>query len=388
MDMTASERRLSLAAAIGSIAVFGVGIGLAFPLLSLILEARGTESTLTGLSAAVAAIAVFIAPPLVPGLVRRFGLSRFMLACLVLDAVLFLLMKVFDNVWAWFPLRFGLGAVGGGLFSASEAWISQVADDKNRGRVLGIYAAVLSLGFGAGPLLLPVTGFAGWAPFVANAVIVAVAALPILAGSRLAPDFGAKAAMSSFGLVRRMPVIALAIALYGLFEAAIMALLPVYGVRSGLAPSLASVMLTGIALGQIALQYPIGWLSDHWSRQGMLRLCTAAVGLGALALPFAVQAPWPVVALLFFWGGLAGGLYPVALTMVGERFRGSELVAANAAVVMLYGLGAVAGPALGGGAMDLWNPHGLPAAIALIFLAFTAALLVLHQRARTQAGKA
>ena len=380
MDMTARERRLSLAAAIGCIAVGGVSIGLSFPLLSLILEARGTDSTLTGLNAAAGAISVFIAPPLVPGLVRRFGLSRFMLACLVLDAVLFLLMRQFDNVWAWFPLRFGLGAIGGSLFSASEAWISQVADDRSRGRVLGIYATVLSAGFGAGPLLLPFTGFDGWAPFVVNAAIVAIAALPILAGSKLVPGFGDKHGMSPFGLVRRLPVIALAFALYGLFEASIMALLPVYGVRSGLPPALASVMLTGIALGQIALQYPIGWLSDHWSRRGMLRLCTAAVGLGALALPFAVQAPWPAIGLLFLWGGLAGGLYPVALTIVGETFRGNDLVAANAAVVMLYGLGAVAGAALGGGAMDLWNPHGLPATIAVIFLVFAGALLVLRPR--------
>ena len=46
--MTAAERRWGLAAAIASIAVFGIGIGISGPLLSLMLEGRGVDSSLTG----------------------------------------------------------------------------------------------------------------------------------------------------------------------------------------------------------------------------------------------------------------------------------------------------------------------------------------------------
>jgi hypothetical protein len=58
--------------------------------------------------------------------------------------------------------------------------------------------------------------------------------------------------------------------------------------------------------------------------------------------------------------------------MAGDRFRGGALVAANAAVVMSYGLGSLLGPALGGVAMDLWDPHGLLALFALAFAGLVA----------------
>ena len=55
--------------------------------------------------------------------------------------------------------------------------------------------------------------------------------------------------------------------------------------------------------------------------------------------------------------------------MAGDRFRGGELVSVNAAMIIAYGLGALAGPALGGMAMDLRNPQGLLWLFVLLFAA-------------------
>ena len=56
--------------------------------------------------------------------------------------------------------------------------------------------------------------------------------------------------------------------------------------------------------------------------------------------------------------------------MAGDRFRGSEMVALNAAIVMAYGLGSLTGPTLAGAAMDAWNPQGLLGFFVLLFAAF------------------
>ena len=71
--------------------------------------------------------------------------------------------------------------------------------------------------------------------------------------------------------------------------------------------------------------------------------------------------------LLFVWGGVASGIYPVALSMAGDRFQGTDLVAINAAIIMAYGLGALAGPALGGVAIDISDPQGLLWLFVLMF---------------------
>ena len=371
--LTAAQRRWSLAAAIAAVAVFGIGIGFAAPLFSLLLEARGTESSLTGLNAAVAYVGVIVGPLWTPRLVRRFGIRGFLLGCFAADVVLFLAMKLFDGLGAWFVLRLLLGMVGSSVFTASEAWINLLAGDENRGRVLGFYTASLAAGFAAGPLLLALTGTAGWTPFLAGAAVTALAALPLLGVGGLSRDFAREPGGSALAIFAKAPFIVLAVALYGVFEATGFALLPIWGVRSGLTPTTAAALLTAIGVGAIALQLPIGVLSDKMARLTVLRLCALAGLAGAALMPFAATAGGVTLfAAVLLWGGVASGIYPVALAMAGARFRGAELVTANAALIVAYGLGSLAGPTLGGIAMDLWNPHGLIATFALLFAAFFA----------------
>lgn len=56
-------RWLSIAAAIASISVVGMAIGLGVPLLSVILETRGYSATAIGANTAVAGIASIAAAP-------------------------------------------------------------------------------------------------------------------------------------------------------------------------------------------------------------------------------------------------------------------------------------------------------------------------------------
>ncbi|MGH7002243.1 MAG: MFS transporter, partial [Stellaceae bacterium] len=212
------------------------------------------------------------------------------------------------------------------------------------------------------------------------AVINAVAAIPLFFVRDLGRGFGRGPRANPFAVFMKAPVIVLAVGLFGLYETATLALLPIWGVRSGLDARVSASTLTAIYFGSIALQIPIGWLSDRVARLTVLRLCGLAGLVGAALVPLVssgASRPGPsLFLLLFFWGGLASGLYPVALSIVGDRFRGAALVRANAALIMSYGLGSLVGPIIGGAAMDLWNPHGLLAVFALVFALFLAATLL------------
>jgi MFS family permease len=365
--MNNAERRRSLAAAISSIAVFGIGIGVGAPLLSLMLEARGTDSSLTGLNGAATFVGVMLGPLVTPRLVARFGFRNLLLAALPLSLGLFLLLKPFDNLAVWFGLRLAGGIVGSSIFTATEAWISQLAGAASRGRIVGIYAASLSGGFALGPLILDLTGIAGWAPFLALAVIQLVAMLPLLAAPGGTVQFEATGSHPVAIMARMKPMILMVI-VFGVYEAATLSLVPVWGSRVGLGTDTAAALLSAIYIGSIALQVPIGWLSDRAGRTVALRLC-GIVGLtGALALPWLGDRPTLLLVVLFLWGGFATGIYPVALSLTGDLFRDSELVNANAALVVAYGVGAFVGPILGGAAMDVWNPHGIAAILAAMFV--------------------
>ncbi len=369
----ARERRWSLAAAIASITVFGLSVGQGAPLMSLLLESHHADATLNGLNAASAFLGVIIGPLLAPRAVRLIGIRNLLLACYAADIVLTLSLKTLNSVGDWFVLRMLLGLSGSSIFAVSEAWINQLAGDAGRGRIIGFYAAALAAGFGIGPLILSLTGIAGWSPFIANAAITASAALPLLGVGDASRSFGRERGASPLTMFLRAPLILGAVAIFAMYEAALMTLLPIWGVRIGLDERLAAATLSAVFFGSIVLQVLIGWLSDRISRITTLRLC-AAIGLAGALLIAGITTSLPMLyASLFIWGGVASGIYPVALSMAGDRFRGTELVTVNAAMIIAYGLGALAGPPLGGVAMDAWNAPGLFWVFTLLFTALLVA---------------
>jgi MFS family permease len=376
-----AERHWALAAAIAATAVFGLSVGEGIPLLSLVLEAHGTRAALNGLNAAATFIGVIVGPLIAQRAVRAVGMRNFLLICIALDVAATGALKVFEGIGAWFVLRALLGMIGSSLFTAAESWINLLASDAGRGRVIGLYAVGLSAGFGVGPLILSLTGIRGWSPFIANMAISAAAALPLLGVGNLGRDLGRERGGSPFAMFARAPLIVLAVAIFGLYETALMALLPIWGVRGGISASMAAATLSAVYIGSIALQLPVGWLSDKLARLDVLRLC-AAIGLvGAALVTAKALSPAAQFALLFVWGGIAAGIYPVALGMAGDRFQAGELVAVNAAMIIAYGLGGLAGPALGGAALDLWTPRGLPALFAVLFAALLLASALLPKDA-------
>lgn len=83
-------RWLSITAAIASISVVGIAIGLGMPLLSLVMEARGQSATMIGLNTAVAGIASVAVAPIATPLAERFGVVWTMLAMILLGSLAFL----------------------------------------------------------------------------------------------------------------------------------------------------------------------------------------------------------------------------------------------------------------------------------------------------------
>lgn len=357
----------SLAAVIASISVVGMAFGLSMPLLSLVLETRGIDSSVIGLNAAAQAVSTIVATPFIPRHISAMGAHRYLLTCLAVICGSILLLGVFDDLASWFIIRFVLGIALTGVFVVSEAWIIQIAGAHARGRVLGVYAMVLSAGFAIGPLLVWFTGVEGLLPFVLSAGIVALAAVPILIARAEAPRFDHGASLPVSGFIKLAPVAILAALVFGAVETCLLSLLPSYGMGNGMDVKTAASLLAVTGAGSMALQVPIGWLSDRYDRRQVLLFC-AAVGLGGVALlPLAIGDRvylWP---LLFVWGGVIVGLYTVGLALLGERVSEDGLASANAAFIQAYGFGSILGPVLAGAAMSSAGPIGLPLTLGLMF---------------------
>lgn len=376
------NKNKALFAIFACVAMYGFTLGLGRPLLALILEARGIDRSIIGVNAAMPAIGIFLSTPFIPVLVEKLGMRRFLVLVLAVDVIVLLQFPRFDHLYAWFFLGIFLGAMTNCMLVTSETWINEIVDDANRGRLMGLYNALLAATVAMGPLVIPAVGIQGWAPFLVGACFIALAALPLLWTGPHRLSAHDEPSFNIFSFLWVAPTLVAAVLLFSLKETAGNSLLPVYGIRSGMNEAEAAIMLTVIGIGGVSLAYPMGWLADRFNRYGLLVFCGLCGLAGAVLLPYAMDAGIFLYLLLFCWGGVFAGMYTTVLTIIGQHFRGRDLVTANVSLGMLWGVGSLVWPPVTGVAMDIRDPGGFP----LVFIA-ASLLFVLFASGRWLLGR-
>lgn len=385
MSLTPSAKSSAAAGIVGAIActtIFALTIGLTYPLLSFVLESAGYSETVIGINAAMTPIGVLVASPFYPKLIKRFGAWQVAVLCLAMSAILVFMMGLTTTYVVLLVLRFLLGLFDVGVYIVSETWINQLANPRSRGRTIGLYATALAAGFGTGPLILSFTGVESFLPFTIGASFCVVAIVVVLLIRKAAPSFSDQEEASSWSFLKLAPTLLLAIAAYAFWESTILSLFPVYGLEAGLETRFVSLALSVCILGNVFLQVPLGWAADVTSRRGMMVFCACSAALGVLLLPSVAHSQYLLLPTLFVWGAVAGGLYTMAMTELGDRFSGSELVAGNAAFAIAFGLGGIFGGPVSGVAMDLFGNSGFSGTLSVVFLATAAFAFWRHRVSR------
>jgi MFS family permease len=379
------ETTRALVAAISLIAAVGVGLSLSLPLLSVELERMGVSATASGIASAIGGFASILIAPFVPRIAARIGVGVLIAGAIAVAVATMIAFKLTMDYWAWLPLRFLLSACLGVLFILSEFWISTVAAPERRGVIMGVYATVLSLGFAAGPTLLAVVGTSGWTPYLAGAALFLLAALPLVLGRGRLPTVPTKQRKPVFGYLAAAPLAALAGFASGAIETGAISLLPVFGLRNGLEASTSALLVSAVALGSILTQIPIGLLSDRVDRRYLL-LAIAAVVIamsGAIGLA-AGRSTTTLVICLAIWGGFTSAFYTIGLAHLSSRFAAADLVGANAGFVIMFNVGVLAGPPLGGAALDVSSRYGFGLAMGAFGVLVAVAALYELRRGTTR----
>ena len=369
-----------------SAAIVGASLALSFPLLSLVLEAAGTSPTVIGLNAAAHGLGVILAAPFFGRAIQRLGAALAMRLGLVVAALLLITFPLQVDPSLWFVLRLVFGAATAIVFVVSEAAINALAEDHRRGRVLGLYGTMFAVGYALGPLIIVTIGSDGLAPFLIGTGILTIGIAPTFAmpsiDTALGGEPGAYAARRMLKLWRVAPLLLCIGGIVALIETSQFALLPVWGLQLGMSESAAALLLGLWIGGNILLQYPVGWLADRLPRRRLVAACAGLAALLSLALASSIVTDnawllWPV---LIVHGGMSGGIYVLALALMGERFKGASLAGANAAFILTYEMGAMIGPPLAGVAIWAVDAPGLPLVFAAALLALMAATLAPQQR--------
>ncbi len=363
--MLVNKRLISV---IFSVTVFSLTYGLSSPLIAFKLLNAGMSESAIGVNAAMHAVGVFLIAPFLPALFRRYRPLTLIVVSLCAITVIFMLFGVVSFPM-WFLLRMGLGLFSEIIMVQTETWLNGSTVERARGKVLALYTAGMSLGFATGPLILAWTGSDGNLAFYVASVLAALAIVFIFTSGMPRVE-GHEAKPETLGNSLKLAALPImATVLNAAVEVLGMNFLSLYAIKLGWSESASALLISVLMFGAILLQLPIGWLADRVDR---LKLMTTLAFIAA-ALAFV----WPHIlafhllsyVMLFIWGGIFVGIYTVAITWVGERFKGGQLAGIYAAMSVAWGAGALAGPLLGGFAMT-FSLHGLPwltGALCLVF---------------------
>jgi MFS family permease len=227
---------------------------------------------------------------------------------------------------------------------------------------------------------LNVTGYDGFLPFAAGAMVFSAAALPLFIAP--APDVAPSSERTIFRPMKKDPVLFGASAMFAGVETAMLIFLPILALEVGHGAQVGAQSLTVYGIGLLLAQIPIGQAADRFPPRKVMALCAALGGGLALTVPAVQGSVLALFAVLFVWGGLVGGIYTAGLVALGNTFKGPTLTAANTGFVFSYASGGVIGALFAGIIRDLAGPNGMIGVIAVALALYALAA----QRSRDAAA--
>jgi DHA1 family tetracycline resistance protein-like MFS transporter len=129
-----------------------LGFSLILPLLPYYAETFGASPTVVGLLLGANAATQLIGAPVIGRLSDRYGRRPLLILSIAGTVVGFVLLGLANSLWMLFVSRIIDGFLGGNI-SLAQAYITDVTDEENRARGLGIIGASFGLGCIFGPAL-------------------------------------------------------------------------------------------------------------------------------------------------------------------------------------------------------------------------------------------
>lgn len=293
-----------------------LGFSIILPLLPFYAETFNATPTQIGLLVASYAAAQLIGAPLLGRLSDRYGRKPVLLISLTGTFIGFLILGFANSLLMLFISRILDGFTGGNI-SVAQAYITDVTDENNRAKGLGMLGAAFGLGFIIGPAiggLLSVYGFSLPAFVAAGFSLISILGVLIFLPESLTAEARAdleKQERQSFSLnnlwkainrPRVGPLLHVRF-FYGLAFAIFQTIFPLYALyRFDLDARNTGFVLTYVGILVVFVQgFLVGWLAARFNEYRLIFMATMVMGVSLFA--------WAIVGNIF---ALLVALVPLA----------------------------------------------------------------------------
>jgi len=339
------------------VGIGGIGFGLVTPVTVVLLEQNHAQSWIIGSSTMIGYLSVVMFAGLAGKIIDRYNIRTAML----IGLSLWMIGAALHIFWYIYPLlfavKFFMGIGGTFVFIATEVTINHYSNETNRGKNIGLYVTLLSVGIAVGTLLIWTIKFGDWVPFIIGAgIMLLVFFIQFFLFDPIQTN-NAKHKPEKLS-IHEIPFIGLISSfVYGLFESSVIVALPIYGLRNNYSANEVSFFLAAFVVGGIILGYAISRLSDKVSKYRMLLSIAALLGVFFI-FPTLNSQIFFLLPVFFLIGGIVPAFYTVGLNYTIEHVEEKFIAQANSYYIMMYGLGTIVGPLLGAGLIELDKHNG------------------------------
>ncbi|MBL4647191.1 MAG: MFS transporter [Rhizobiales bacterium] len=321
------------------------GNGLQGTLITLRGTAEGFSPLDIGMIGAGYSTGFLLACIYAPRLLQSVGHIRTFAALAALSAVGTLMMVMVIDQWLWMAIRFVVGFCFSGLFTTIESWINSKADKNNRGRVLSFYRIIDLLAVTGGQFLIPAFGVMSFAIFSVAAMLYCLSIVPISLSDRSRPEPPENFHFDLKAVWAISPLACFGCFTIGLTNSAFRLVGPLYAQDVGFDETgIATFMSAGIA-GGILLQYPLGWISDRFSRRVALMIATlGAIAAGLVLSAMGGTSQTASLIGIFAFGAFAMPLYSLSAAHANDQAGDDQYVLVAAGLMFFFSSGAIGGP--------------------------------------------
>jgi MFS family permease len=372
---------LSISSLLFGFCVVLIGVSLLATSLGVRASIEQFSDSITGLIMAGYFMGFIVGSFACPHIIRRIGHIRSFTVFAATAAAAAYSHDIFVDPLAWFALRLVTGIAIVGLYIVIESWINATIPNAQRGRIFAIYMTLTLLAVSAGPYLILVKqGFS----FGIAAILFSLGLLPIALTRVVEPIRVTHAHFNIKQLYRTSPLGLAGATLAGLVNGAFFAMGAVFAHKIGMPPPQIALFMSLLVLGGALLQWPLGRLSDRHDRRAVLiAVAFTAALLAGIAYALVDRSHTLMLISIFAYGGMTFAVYPLSVAHVNDRVTNGEVLEATQGILLVYGIGAIAGPIIAGVSMEAFGPRSL-----LLFFAVSYVLMGVYAVYRKGASAA
>jgi MFS family permease len=252
------------------------------------------------------------------------------------------LFPYFTTLTQWSALRAGLG-IGIGLYMVGgQVAINAFAIESQRTFVVGLHALSFGIGMGVGPLI------GAWLflidaklAFLFCGVILSIG-IPVLI--KWLPSITAeKINRINQKQVRSISISLHAVFAYGVAEATLLSLFPVFMIDRGYSVTIMGFTLSIFVIGGILSTLPLTKSADKVGQERVLAYCALFGVLGSLLLAWSPHISVLLLASLIA-GASLGPIFELAMAIIGRKLSKQDLPSGSAFFTASFSLGAMCAP--------------------------------------------